>query len=374
MAKILADNSEGQGAAVRLEGVKRSYGDVIAVENVNLDVKPGEFVTLLGPSGSGKSTTLNIIAGFEQATAGEVFVNDQPIGRLPAHKRNMGMVFQHYALFPHMTVSQNVAYPLEERRMAKQDIAEKTRAALDLVKLGHLGDRNIAQLSGGQQQRVALARAIVFSPHILLMDEPLGALDKQLREELQYELKELHRRIGVTVFFVTHDQEEALALSDRIAVFNDGQILQIGTPRALWEAPQSPFVANFIGESNLIPGAMAQGRFRARDQDYQAGPNAGDGAATLLVRPGQLRVSAADGAVPDGHNRITGKLASSAFMGSVRRLVVDCGANGRFQVVEQIGAFSDTADGDAVILHWHPDNSILVEGVDDTVANVFDAR
>jgi putative spermidine/putrescine transport system ATP-binding protein len=360
------------GAAVRLDGISRYYGSVAAVEGVSLDVAPGEFITLLGPSGSGKSTTLNIIAGFDRADAGEVLVDGHPIGRLPAHKRNMGMVFQHYALFPHLTVEQNVAYPLEERRLAKAEILERTRRALSMVQLSDYGARRISQISGGQQQRVALARAIVFQPRVLLMDEPLGALDKKLREQLQQEFKALHRNLGVTVFFVTHDQEEALALSDRIAVFRDGKIEQVGTPLELWDTPRTPFVADFLGGANLIPGAVEGVRFVCGAADYPipAG-NAVAGSATLLVRPERLRLAERQTRPSRGLAWVDGRIALISFTGQTRRLTVDCGEQGIFVAVEQDGRFSAFSEGADVAVEWSVDDARILPGNDQRIPNVL---
>ncbi|MEM7742802.1 MAG: ABC transporter ATP-binding protein [Pseudomonadota bacterium] len=243
---------------VRFRDVEKTYdGETNVVEALHLDVLEGEFLTLLGPSGSGKTTTLMMLAGFEEPTAGEILLRDRSILRVPPFRRNMGVVFQNYALFPHMTVAENVGYPLRQRRLTRADIAEKVRSVLDMVELGQLLDRRPAQLSGGQQQRVALARALVFEPDIVLMDEPLGALDKRLREQMQVEIKRLHDTLGMTFVYVTHDQSEALTMSDRVAVFNDGRIQQIDAARTVYEAPMTGFVANFIGENNTLPGAIS---------------------------------------------------------------------------------------------------------------------
>jgi putative spermidine/putrescine transport system ATP-binding protein len=222
----------------------------LIVKDLNLDIKEGEFVTLLGPSGSGKTTSLMMLAGFETPTQGEIFLKDKPLHNLPPHKRDIGMVFQNYALFPHMTIEENLAFPLSVRKMNRVERAEKVRRALDMVRLNDFAKRYPAQMSGGQQQRVALARALVFEPKLVLMDEPLGALDKQLREHMQLEIKHLHKQLGLTVVYVTHDQSEALTMSDRVAVFNDGVIQQIDTPAAIYETPTKSFVAQFIGENN----------------------------------------------------------------------------------------------------------------------------
>ncbi|NWA03307.1 ABC transporter ATP-binding protein [Pseudomonas gingeri] len=242
---------------VRFRGVQKSYdGEQLVVKKLDLDIQRGEFLTLLGPSGSGKTTSLMMLAGFETPTEGEILLDGQPLHTVAPHKRGIGMVFQNYALFPHMTVARNLAFPLRVRRLGNADIELKVKRALDMVQLGHLADRYPAQLSGGQQQRIALARALVFEPSLVLMDEPLGALDKQLREQMQLEIRRLHRQLGLTVVFVTHDQAEALTLSDRVAVFNDGVIQQIDTPKALYEHPGNSFVAHFIGENNALPGTV----------------------------------------------------------------------------------------------------------------------
>jgi putative spermidine/putrescine transport system ATP-binding protein len=244
---------------VRFTGVQKTYdGLSLVVRALDLDIQRGEFLSLLGPSGSGKTTTLMMLAGFESPTAGEILLDGKPITRTPPHKRNFGMVFQNYALFPHMTVADNVAYPLTVRKVPKADLAQRVTKALDMVQLGGKGERYPGQLSGGQQQRVALARALVFEPQLVLMDEPLGALDKQLREHMQIELKELHRQLGVTFVYVTHDQGEALTMSDRVAVFNDGLIQQIDAVERLYETPGNRFVAGFVGDSTLLEGTTAQ--------------------------------------------------------------------------------------------------------------------
>ena len=242
---------------VRFVGVQKTYDGVqLVVRQLNLDIQRGEFLTLLGPSGSGKTTTLMMLAGFESPTAGEILLAGKPITRTPPHKRNFGMVFQNYALFPHLSVAQNVAYPLTVRKVAKAEAEKRVTRALDMVRLKGMDSRLPSQLSGGQQQRVALARALVFEPQLVLMDEPLGALDKQLREHMQIELKELHRQLGVTFVFVTHDQGEALTMSDRVAVFNNGVIQQIDAADRMYEAPANRFVAGFIGDSTMLHGTV----------------------------------------------------------------------------------------------------------------------
>ena len=279
---------------VRFRGVQKTYdGDALVVRNLDLDIRRGEFLSLLGPSGSGKTTCLMMLAGFESPTAGEILLNGQPITRTPPHKRDFGMVFQNYALFPHLTVAQNVAYPLTVRRVPKAEIAARVARALAMVRLDGRDKAYPQQLSGGQQQRVALARAMVFEPQLVLMDEPLGALDKQLREHMQIELKELHRQLGVTFVYVTHDQGEALTMSDRVAVFNDGQIQQLDPVERLYETPVNRFVAGFVGDSTQLQGVVG----------------ASSGESCELVLPGGERLA--------GIN-VNGALPGDAVVASVR--------------------------------------------------------
>jgi len=273
-----------QPPLVSFTGVQKSYDGVsLVVRDLDLDIRRGEFLTLLGPSGSGKTTTLMMLAGFESPTAGEISLAGVPITRTPPHKRNFGMVFQNYALFPHMTVEQNVGYPLSVRGVSRNELRMKVMAALDMVQMDALASRYPAQLSGGQQQRVALARALVFEPQLVLMDEPLGALDKQLREHMQLELKELHRRLGVTFVYVTHDQTEALAMSDRVAVFNEGAIQQLDRVDRLYETPANRFVAGFVGDSTVLEGVVV----------------GASGAGCLVGLPNGMRVSGVN--VNDAH-------------------------------------------------------------------------
>ncbi|PTM57433.1 ABC transporter ATP-binding protein [Phreatobacter oligotrophus] len=290
--------SASNPAAVRLEGLTKSYdGRHRAVDAIALDVKPGEFFSLLGPSGCGKTTTLRMIAGFETADEGRIVVGDTDVTDLAVHKRNMGMVFQSYALFPHRTVAENVAFGLRMRKVPRAEIEERVRAALAMVALTGFEDRRPGQLSGGQQQRVALARAIVIRPPVLLCDEPLGALDRKLRHQMQVELKQLQKELGVTLVFVTHDQEEALAMSDRIAVMNEGRIEQVGTPGDIYDRPRTRFVADFIGDINLI------------DQP--------DGRA-LALRPERIRL---------GEGPLAGKIETASFLGgqTLYRIALDDG-------------------------------------------------
>ena len=249
--------SAAKDAFVRFHEVKKTYdGHHLVVKNLMLEIREGEFMTLLGPSGSGKTTCLMMLAGFESVSAGEIYLDSKPIGALPTHKRDIGMVFQNYALFPHLSIAQNLAFPLQVQKLGRAEIEQRVNRSLDMVHLRAMADRRPAQLSGGQQQRVAVARALIFEPKLVLMDEPLGALDKQLREQMQYEIKRLHDRLGITTVYVTHDQGEALTMSDRVAVFNDGTIQQLASPSELYERPANAFVAQFIGENNRLSGTV----------------------------------------------------------------------------------------------------------------------
>ncbi|AZQ69167.1 ABC transporter ATP-binding protein [Silicimonas algicola] len=253
----MSDVRDGTDEFVVFDHVQKSYdGETLVVKDLNLSIGKGEFLTMLGPSGSGKTTCLMMLAGFETATHGEILLDGRPINNIPPHKRGIGMVFQNYALFPHMTVAENLAFPLEVRKVDKSAREERVKSALDMVQMGAFGGRRPAQLSGGQQQRVALARALVFEPELVLMDEPLGALDKQLREHMQFEITNLAHSLGITTVYVTHDQTEALTMSDRVAVFDDGRIQQLAPPDKLYEEPENSFVAQFIGENNTLSGVI----------------------------------------------------------------------------------------------------------------------
>ena len=314
--------------------MRKSYDGVsYVVRGLDLEIARGEFLTLLGPSGSGKTTTLMMLAGFETPTEGTIELAGSRIDSVPPHRRNIGVVFQNYALFPHMTVGENVAFPLKMRRLAKAEITARTRRALDMVRMASFETRRPNQLSGGQQQRIALARALVFEPELVLMDEPLGALDKQLREHMQLEIKHLHARLGVNVVYVTHDQGEALTMSDRVGVFNDGTLQQVATPVALYEAPANPFVASFIGENNAIAGEVVEigdGRCRVRTADGSviaalAGEGLKSGAkTTLALRPERIAVSPPD----DTPNRFTARVEELIYHGDHLRLRVSaCGSD-----------------------------------------------
>jgi spermidine/putrescine ABC transporter ATP-binding subunit len=316
--------TERRAGSIEIERVAKRYGVVHALSGVDLHVRPGEFLTLLGPSGSGKTTLLNLIAGFQRPDEGRIHVDGREITRLPAHARGFGMVFQSYALFPHMTVAENVAYPLRMRGVAGPKRDELVSRHLRMVELEELGQRYPPQLSGGQQQRVALARALVFEPPVLLMDEPLGALDRRLRQSLQFEIKRIHEELGATVLYVTHDQEEALAMSDRVAVMREGRIEQSGEPRAVYEEPVTTFVASFLGETNLLevdvvaasgPGTTV--RHRASDQCFELPFSLHGHQATISVRPESLRLDS-----PDLPPILQGRVASVAFMGDSWRCEV----------------------------------------------------
>jgi putative spermidine/putrescine transport system ATP-binding protein len=293
-------------AIVVFEKVSKSYdGKTLVVDGLDLALARGEFLTLLGPSGSGKTTTLMMLAGFEDPTSGTITLDGRRIDNVPAHKRGIGMVFQNYALFPHMTVAQNLAFPLEMHGVARTDVEARVKRALDMVRLPHLRDRKPAQLSGGQQQRVAVARALVYGPKLVLMDEPLGALDKQLREQMQLEIRHLHAELGISVVYVTHDQSEALTMSDRIAVFHQGRIQQLARPADLYERPANAFVASFIGENNRLDGTLvardgASSRVRLADGTELAATAGGalaPGAAVVLsLRPEHVTIGAQEGA------------------------------------------------------------------------------
>ena len=322
-------------ATIKLDSVTKTFdGRVRAVDGVTLDIAAGEFFSLLGPSGCGKTTSLRMIAGFEHPDSGRVHVAGRDITDLPVHKRDMGMVFQSYALFPHRTVAENVAFGLRMRDVPKADIDRRVAAALSQVALTGLEDRRPAQLSGGQQQRVALARALVIEPPVLLCDEPLGALDRKLRQQMQFELKELQRRLGVTLVFVTHDQEEALAMSDRIAVMNQGRVEQVGASTEIYERPRTRFVADFIGEINLLEEG---GRARA-------------------LRPEKIRL-VAEGA------RVSGTVETANFLGGSTLLRV-AAADGRSLLVREThaGERASRKPGDAVGLAWNDQDTVLLEG------------
>jgi len=357
------------GHELALRGVSKHYGSFAAAEDVSLHVGSGQFLTLLGPSGSGKTTLLNVIAGFVEPSAGAVLLDGRDITRTPPEKRDFGMVFQGYALFPHMTVAENIAFPLRVRRMGRAETERKVRDALDLVQLGQFGDRRPAQLSGGQQQRVALARALVFEPKLLLLDEPLSALDKKLRAELQEELRSLHRRVGLTFIAVTHDQEEALSMSDRVAILRNGRLVQEGPPAALYERPRTRFVADFLGKSNFIRGQVKElqpaafaysvggGRFWQRAEPEAPRPALG-APALIALRPEKIDLLAPDEAAD---NVVEGQVASWSYLGSAFDLIVRTAALGEIRAtVPTWRAQVDPAEGLPVRLGWSAEAAVPV--------------
>jgi putative spermidine/putrescine transport system ATP-binding protein len=317
---------------IHFHGVSKDYGPIRVIEQLNLEVSKGEFLSLLGPSGSGKTTILMMLAGFEAPTAGTIWLDGQRIHELPPHQRGMGVVFQNYALFPHMTVAENVAFPLQMRGLPRAEIADRVAKALDRVQLAHLGSRKPDQLSGGQQQRVALTRALVFEPKVVLMDEPLGALDKQLREQMQLEIRALHRRLGLSIVFVTHDQSEALTMSDRVAIFDKGRIAQIGTASEVYDRPASQFVSQFIGETNLVAGTVTGRSGAEMSVDLGEGmqitavppvaPPADAKAVVVSIRPERLAL----GEAAAGHaNRLTATVDDVVYQGDHLRLHLSAG-------------------------------------------------
>ncbi|HLE51838.1 MAG TPA: ABC transporter ATP-binding protein [Anaerolineales bacterium] len=307
--------------AVRFSNVSRHFGEVRAVDEVNLDILDGEFFTMLGPSGSGKTTCLRLIAGFDRPTAGSILLHGQDVSRLPPYERDVNTVFQDYALFPHMTVMENVAYGLMIKKLPKAEREARSGEMLELVRLTGMGQRRPSQLSGGQRQRVALARALVNHPRVLLLDEPLGALDLKLRQQMQIELKSIQQRVGITFIYVTHDQEEALTMSDRLAVFNQGKIEQVGSPAEIYEHPETPFVAGFVGVSNLVSGALAEA--------ITGYPQ------TFSIRPEKIHLAAAGAGVPEDMYAIDGHVREVVYLGLYTRYLVDLDGGEDLVVVEQ---------------------------------------
>ena len=346
---------------VVFDKIDKSYdGKVLVVKNLNLNISKGEFVTMLGPSGSGKTTTLMMLAGFETPTNGEIYLEKKPISKIPPYEREIGMVFQNYALFPHMTVQENLSFPLEVRKISKTDIQDKVKKALDMVELGDFGTRFPAQLSGGQQQRVALSRALVFEPRLVLMDEPLGALDKNLREQMQYEIKHIHERIGITVVYVTHDQSEALTMSNRIAVFDEGEVQQLSTPDILYEKPENSFVAQFIGENNRMTGTVKQidDEFCSVDLDgggsvqaLKVNVNEVGDKTQLSVRPERVSIkSNKDQSI----NKFTGNVKELIYLGDHIRARVDVCGNDEFIVKIPNEGNLDLQEGSKITVSWNP--------------------
>ncbi len=349
---------------VRFTNVQKSYdGITLVIKDLSLDIQQGEFLTLLGPSGSGKTTTLMMLAGFEVPTHGEITLAGQSLNNVPPHKRDIGVVFQNYALFPHMTVAENLAFPLEARRMPKAEATGRIERALEMVQLGEYGARRPNQLSGGQQQRIALARALVFEPKLVLMDEPLGALDKQLREHMQIEIKHIHEQLGVTIVYVTHDQAEALVMSNRIAVFDEGEIKQIAVPDALYEAPENSFVAQFIGENNRFSGRVVEMNGLGCVVELEDGSKVralavnvdGVGSATQLsIRPEAVVFNLAEGSLP---NLFEAKVEELIYLGDHTRVRVAVCGNDNFTIKVPRGAFGSSFElGKSVHVGWESDD------------------
>ncbi len=357
----MAKDVPASDAMVRFVNVQKSYdGETLVVKNLNLDIAKGEFLTMLGPSGSGKTTTLMMLAGFEPATHGEIYLKDQPINNVPPHKRGIGMVFQNYALFPHMSINENLAFPLQVRNVPKAEIADRVAKVLKMVELPQMGNRRPGQLSGGQQQRIAVARALVFEPDLVLMDEPLGALDKQLREQMQYEIKHIHERLGVTMVYVTHDQSEALTMSNRIAVFNDGVVQQLSTPAELYERPVNSFVAQFIGENNKLKGTVADiGADNVASVKLETGevvralaigPREKGGRTLLSIRPERVEINPT---VQSADVILPGRIAELIYLGDHIRARLQVAGDDNFIVkVPNKGASSDVAEGREVKVGW----------------------
>lgn len=343
------------GAPIRITGVSKKYKDLTVLDHVDLDIHGGEFLTLLGASGSGKSTLLNILAGFVKPTSGSIEVGGVDMSRLPPHKRGLGMVFQHYALFPHMTVAENVAFPLKRLKVPKAEIATRVAEALDMVELGRLSNRKPTEISGGQQQRVALARAIVFRPRVLLMDEPLGALDKMLREQLQLEIRKLHKDMGITFVFVTHDQDEALTMSDRIALLQDGRIVQLGTPEELYDAPNCRYTAEFVGVSNLFHGTVKDSTFidEGHGREYRLPAGHRPEGTSLLVRPEHLRISPAGAVTNEVHDRIAATVEDCIYLGSSRTVQARTDAGALLTARTEVPRSPDGIHvGARIQMHW----------------------
>jgi putative spermidine/putrescine transport system ATP-binding protein len=351
------------GSAVRLEGVVKRFGDVVAVDGVDLEVREGEFFSLLGPSGSGKTTCLRMIAGFERPTEGRVLLGGVDVGDLPPYERDVNTVFQDYALFPHMTVAENVGYGLMVRRAPKAERAARAEEALGMVRLAGFGDRKPAQLSGGQRQRVALARALVMRPQVLLLDEPLGALDLKLRQAMQVELKEIQQVVGLTFIYVTHDQEEALTMSDRLAVFNDGRVEQVGTPAEVYERPDTGFVAGFVGVSNVLEGDAATA--------IVGSPH------PVTIRPEKIHLALdVNSAVAEGECTATGVVTKVVYLGAVTRYTVTLDEGGELVVMQQNLRTSSMealqVQGRRVRLTWERQHSRHVEPGDGPAAPSVD--
>jgi spermidine/putrescine transport system ATP-binding protein len=353
--------------AIELRHATKRYGDAVALNDVSMVIEPGEFFCLLGPSGCGKTTTLNLIGGFIPLTSGELQIEGRTVNDLPPHKRNVNTVFQNYALFPHMTVADNVAFGLHMERLSRTEIAERTNSYLDLVGLGGFGSRLPAQLSGGQQQRVALARALAKRPAVLLLDEPLGALDLKLRKQMQTELARIHRQVRTTFVFVTHDQEEALSMATRIAIMSGGQVRQIGTPREVYDRPANRFVADFVGETNFFRGTVRTENGRHLFElpggtTVEAPAAAIDGPGTIMVRPEFLALRPLESASTSGG--LTGRIVNIAFLGNYTRITLTTAAGDVVTVRPHGTSVMDGGVqpelGEEVCVWWQPDHASLI--------------
>ncbi len=363
------EQSPSSVPSVALRSVTKRFDDFVAVDDLSLELAQGEFFTLLGPSGCGKTTTLRMIAGFEQPSEGEVRIDGENVAGLPPHKRPTNTVFQSYALFPHLSVEDNVAFGLKRQKVGKDETAERVKTELARVGLAREANRRPSQLSGGMQQRVALARALVNLPKVLLLDEPLGALDLKLRKGLQVELKRIQREVGITFVYVTHDQEEALTMSDRIAVMNRGKVEQVDVPEEIYERPTTTFVAGFIGVSNLMPGSVAgPGKVKLDSGPEVAADTgalgAGEGCAAV-VRPEKLRVALASGAPPaNGQPQVEGVVESSVYLGTATQIVVNLGGEVRMTVLVPNADEAERqrlpGGGARVVLSWEPDHMHVV--------------
>ena len=362
---------------VRLERVTKRFGDVAAVDDMSLDIAEGEFFSMLGPSGCGKTTTLRMIGGFEDPTLGTIYLGGRDVTDLPPYKREVNTVFQSYALFPHLNVFENVAFGLRRKKTAKDEVATRVTQVMDLVDLEGFETRKPGQMSGGQQQRVALARALVNHPKVLLLDEPLGALDLKLRKQMQLELKRIQQEVGITFIYVTHDQEEAMTMSNRLAVMRQGKIEQLGDPETVYENPATEFVAGFLGASNLLEGELKDGGSNGDASvllttgptlrlPAERVPSHSTSRVKVGVRPEKISIARAGADVPEGHNGITGRVTMSTYIGVSHQFKVEAPGGTTITVyVQNLGAEESPQQGDEVVLWWRPEHTFAVEPQDD---------